>query len=541
MKLTKKIFLILIIAAIAITCSTIHAGAQWSSSEEYHVEGIVKENNYSLGYITLYYEDGSGTAPDSAENLTALRTFTYGFNVTAIRDGYIVGIQNIQPGDRVFIRLDNDRYIEKISARSFYKPVYGTVHYKGVNWLSLKKEDGTFAYYSVPVGVSVYRNGKSESFSNISPGEKVKLLVQVDGTNIHIASIDIEKNPSFVTGIYRGRFEFFDTFRDALIVSNLQEFVNGQWKNSSFIGVKSIKFSEEYNERPARRGAGISYFATQQAPDGTERIVAASYRMNSPFEMVMKDNLLRVSSNNLYLQNLSEPVAFDENLIVVKDGRLVDITALNILDPVKISMERYNNGFLANLITCDSLNNMGLTIYRGRISGVKPEENITVESFARLNGVTWEFTNTPKTFDIDLTVTRLITEDGIGSMRDFKDDYKGRTVYIVANGSKIELISTAPYANSPVSGRITGLSGGSYDSIGIIIENPTGLELSNVLVYDMDEDQWSGHDDLEIEIPVNAIVLKGGKVGSSSLLKEGDEVKIIRHSENLDGILIICD
>ena len=108
----------------------------------------------------------------------------------------------------MFIRLDNDRYIEKISARSFYKPVYGTVHYKGVNWLSLKKEDGTFAYYSVPVGVSVYRNGKSESFSNISPGEKVKLLVQVDGTNIHIASIDIEKNPSFVTGIYRGRFEF---------------------------------------------------------------------------------------------------------------------------------------------------------------------------------------------------------------------------------------------------------------------------------------------------------------------------------------------
>ena len=118
--------------------------------------------------------------------------------------------------------------------------------------------------------------------------------------------------------------------------------------------------------------------------------------MNSPFEMVMKDNLLRVSSNSLYLQNLSEPVAFDENLIVVKDGRLVDITALNILDPVKISMERYNNGFLANLITCDSLNNMGLTIYRGRISGVKPEENITVESFARLNGVTWEFTNTLK-------------------------------------------------------------------------------------------------------------------------------------------------
>ena len=72
--------------------------------------------------------------------------------------------------------------------------------------------------------------------------------------------------------------------------------------------------------------------------------------MNSPFEMVMKDNLLRVSSNSLYLQNLSEPVAFDENLIVVKDGRLVDITALNILDPVKISMESTITAFWRTLL-----------------------------------------------------------------------------------------------------------------------------------------------------------------------------------------------
>jgi len=533
---SKVIILVLIIAVLALPCSTIRAGAQ-----EYHVTGIVKENNYSLGYITLYFEDGSGSGFDAAGSLTVLRTFTYGFNVTATRDGYNAGIEEIQPGDRVFIRLDSDKYIEKISAKSYYRPVYGTVHYKGANWLTIKKDDGTFAYYSVPNSVPVYRNGKPAKFSEILPGERIKLLVQTDGSNIHIAGIDIEKNPSLVTGVYRGTFEYFDSFRDALIVSNIQEFVNGQWKNTPFIGIKSVKFSEEYIKRPGRTVSGITYFVTQKAPDGTERIVAASYRPYPQYEMVMKDNLLSVLANSLYLQNLTEPVAFNEDLIVVKDGRLVDITALNAPDPVKVSMERYGSGFLANVITCDSLNNMGLIIYRGRISNVEPEKSITVESFASLNGVNWEFVNTPKTFDIDLTVTRLITEDGVGSMRDFTNDYKNQTVYIVAAGSKALLISTAPYADSPVSGRISELTGGLYDSLGDVIENPTGLKLTNVMVYYTDENVWKGHDNLEIAIPVNAIVLKDGKAGSSSLLKAGDEVKVIRHSQNFEGILIICD
>ncbi|NMA65299.1 MAG: hypothetical protein GX957_03545, partial [Clostridiaceae bacterium] len=498
-------------------------------------------NNFSLGYITLYFEDGTGAEFNVAESLATLRTYTYGFNVTVIRDGYYVGIQSIQPGDKVFINLDNDGYIEKISAKSFYKPVIGTVHYKGLNWLTLKKEDGTFAYYSISDTVPIYRNGKPENFSNILAGEKVKLLVQTDGGNIDIAGIEIEKTPSYITGIYRGVFETFDTSRDMLIVSNLQEFINGNWKNTSFIGIKSIKFSEDFKKRPAKRGTGISYFATQVAADGTEKIVAASYRSSSPFEMIIRDSLLSITGSNLYLQNLSENILFNEDTIVVKDGRLVDISAINTLDAVKISMERYNNGFFANIITCDSLNNLGLSIYRGRISDVEPEKSITVESFARLNGVTWEFTNTPKTFNIDLTVTRLFTEDGIGSMRDFSENYKGQTVYIVSDGTSIELISTAPYANSPVSGRISNMTGELYDSIGNLVSNPDSIELTNVLIYDTDENLWSGHDDIEIDIPVNAIVIKDGKVGSASLLREGDEIKVIRHSQNLDGILIICD
>ena len=40
------------------------------------ISGIVKENNLSLGYLTLYFEDGSGSNPDSFDQLISTRNFT---------------------------------------------------------------------------------------------------------------------------------------------------------------------------------------------------------------------------------------------------------------------------------------------------------------------------------------------------------------------------------------------------------------------------------------------------------------------------------
>ncbi len=545
MRFFKVILMTILVAtlAISIPCNSIFASsldAGLSTGEE-PIKGVVKENNPSLGYITLYFEDGSGTNPEKLERLVTLRTFTYGYDVVVIRDGYTTFAESIQPGDQVFIKLDKDGYIQKISAQSFYRPVYGKIHYKGNNWISIRKDDNTFGYYPLNDYIPVYKNGKPGSISDLRAGEKVKLLVQTDGTNLDIASIDIEKNPRLVTGIFRGTVEFYDSIRDSLVVSNTQEFINGYWVNSPFIGIQRLKYSEDLNERPLPRVSGVAYFATQKASDGTDRIVAAAYRSGRQYESVLRDNLMSLAGGRLELRNSSNNIRFDDKTIAVKDQRLVDISNINTLDPIKVSVERSGTGYLANVLVCDSMNNSGLTIYRGRIKDVDPHNSITVESFARLDGVIWEFTNTPKTFDIELSVSRFLNNNGIGNMREFNSDYIGQTVYIVAQGTKIQLISTAPYADSPVSGRITSLNGAVYDSSGHLVSDYTSMVLKDTMVYDLSESQWEPANDTLIEIPVNAIVLKDGKVGSSSLLRLGDEIKVVRHSQNHDGILIICD
>jgi hypothetical protein len=253
--------------------------------------------------------------------------------------------------------------------------------------------------------------------------------------------------------------------------------------------------------------------------------------------------VLSLAGGALEFENSSDVVKTDANTLVIKDGRLVDISAVDTLDPVKASIERsFNeNSYLATILVSESTAVNGLEIYRGRIKSVDQAKSVTFESFALLNGVTWEFTNTPKTFDIDLSSCRFFEDGGIGNMREFDSSYVGKSVYVVANGTDIKLISDAPYAEIPVSGRIGSFVEGTFDDFGEALSDPTGVKLSEAFTYSSRTKKWSKSADLEISIPENAIVIKNGKVGSISLLKMGDQIRMIRHEQSQDGILIICE
>jgi hypothetical protein len=367
--------------------------------------------------------------------------------------------------------------------------------------------------------------------------------VQTDGSNIDIASIDIEKNPQPVSGIYRGNIEFYDPIRDALALSGVEEFINGRWVKGIVYGKQCFGFSSDYKVRPVKRVSGKAYFAVKKAEDGTKRFASAAYRAEPQYEETISDNVLSLAGGALEFENSSDVVKTDANTLVIKDGRLVDISAVDTLDPVKASIERsFNeNSYLATILVSESTAVNGLEIYRGRIKSVDQAKSVTFESFALLDGVTWEFTNTPKTFNIDLSSCRFFEDGGIGNMREFDSSYVGKSVYVVANGTDIKLISDAPYAEIPVSGRIGSFVGGTFDDFGEALSDPTGVKLADAFTYSSRTKKWSKSADLEISIPENAIVMKNGKVGSISLLKMGDQIRMIRHEQSQDGILIICE
>lgn len=545
---------IAVIAALALTIalSSVHGSgnmifaetyAPGQTEEEGLFSGVVKENNPSLGYITLYFEDGSGADPDKFSELITLRSFTYGYDMPVTRDGYPADIGEIKPGDKVHIKLDKDGYIQKISAASYYRPVYGTVYSKRATGLILKKDDGTYVYYTISQDVPVYKNNRPCQISDILPGDGIRVMVQTDGPNIDIAAIDIENTTRPISGIYRGNAEYFDLLHYSLAISGVQEFVNGRWENTSNIGIQMFEYSDEYRPLPPRRLYGTVYLATKRAFDGKDKIVFASFRGITGYETTLKDNLLNITGANfLTLENTSELINYDKDTIAVKDGRLVDISALNPLDPVKLSLEKdpYENKYTANVLVSDSGIQSGAIIYRGRIKSVEPQKSVTVESFAQLSGVSWSFTNTPKTFDIDLASGRLIEEDGIGNLRNLDSGYINRSVYIVAEGTKIKLMSTAPYADSPASGRVVSVNSGQAGE-GDDPVLPTIIKLKEAMVYNNETYLWSDSPGLEISVPVNAVVIKRGEITDISMIKPGDDIRVIRRSQSNEGILIFCD
>jgi hypothetical protein len=107
--------------------------------------------------------------------------------------------------------------------------------------------------------------------------------------------------------------------------------------------------------------------------DGKAKIVKSVFSQNQGYEFLLNDNLMNVGlNNNLYLKNTSAQVLYDENSIIVKDGRLVDISALNTLDPVMLSAtkEPFVNYYHTNVLVSESQKDSGINIYRGRISDI---------------------------------------------------------------------------------------------------------------------------------------------------------------------------
>ena len=507
--------------------------------------GVVRENNPSLGYMTLYFADGSGTSPTSEESLTALRNFLYGYDVPVTRDGVAVSAESILPGDFVFVKLDDDGYITGISAKSYYNAVEGTLYTKTGSNITVKKSDGSFVSYTVSSAVPIYKNGYATTLSEAHTGDSIRLYIQSIGGSLFIGSIDVEKNPQPITGLYRGTLENYNTVSDSLVVSGVKEFVNGRWENASTVGMVSLTFNGTYKDRPGRVSAGGTvYYAIKKDVDGKDKIVAAAYRSASVYETLVSDNVLSVQSalKTVAFENLSDTVYYDENTLVVRDGRLVDMTSLSSLDPVKASLERASSasGYIVPVLVSETGTQIsGLTVYRGRIKAITPSKTVTVESFAQLSGITWNFTNTPKTFDLDISSTRFLADDGVTNVQELNDTYLTKTVYIVADGTRTRLISTAGYANTPVRGRIGSVTVNTSED-GTATGGAT-VTLNEAMTYSSDTFVWKSSANITVTLPENAIVLRKGQLVEPGALKKGDSVRILNLSTGNTGIIVLCD
>ncbi|NLW01781.1 MAG: hypothetical protein GX027_00765 [Clostridiaceae bacterium] len=534
MRFTKASAVFIILFCLILTChAATDSFASGETEEAGYVYGVVRDINPSLGYITLYNTDGSGISPDTQDSLSRNRTFSFAYSIAITRDGLPSTLEAVQPGDFAFIMLDEDRYVARLSVRSYYKPLYGKVYLTSPANLVLRLDDGTYRSIPVPADVPVYRNNRPVPRSDIKEGDQIRMLVQTNGASMHVAGIDLVKEPKTISAIFRGNVEFYDDFNNTLVLSGIEEFVNGRWEYSPVMGIRTFTYSREYRDRPTGRISGKAYIAVQQEADGSDSIVMAAIRFQPQYEIVFTDNILTLSNTlrMLEFKNSSHVVGFDSGTIAVKDGRLVDISSLDPMDPVQLSAERpVGSGvFVGQVVVSNTrAGKESLTIYRGRINLVDSLKSFTVESFAELLGYSWSFSNTPKTFGIDPSVTRLLTNDGTGNMLNFDDSFINQTVYIVEEGGKTLLVSTAPYADVPVRGRVMNLT-------------QTGFRLGEVMEYDHETYIWESGPNREVNVPAGAIVIKNGRITDISSVRPGDNLRMVCNSASHDGIIIIVE
>jgi len=534
-----------------------------SDEESRVVSGIVEDNNPNLGYITLYSEDGAGTRPDDNQFLL-LRTYNY-FNVNRMevyRNHEIAEIDEIEAGDTVFLKLDEDSNVISVSAMPNYTSKYAMVISKRPAALVLQYDDGTQQVIDVDESVLVVRNKKLTTYDSIKDGDRVKVLINETPNFTSIKQITIESGEHYISNIYKGKVSYIDNASDTLVLVNAEVFERGQWTRTDHKGATSIKLSNKYNiyynNKEIKKDVinkymsdAEAYVAVERSYGGEEQAVVISFRKEGDKEVIYDDVIAgaEYGKGSVNLTKNYNTLTLGLGSIIIKNGRLVTANSISNDDAVYVVANRDNSSgvFVAGIVEVKENTSTGtVAIYRGRISSIEENKGFTVESFSQLNGFIWAYSNTPKTFNINYD-TRILGNDGLMSHRDFtpygEESFIGSVVYIVADGIDATVVSTAPFGIYNAIGDLYEINGGTVGEEGTVITQPNELKLRNAMIFDTSQYLWTSSNDMTVNLLNNTIILKNNKIIKPSDLRKGDRLRIVKseNTETGDAYIVIVE
>jgi hypothetical protein len=519
--------------------------------EEGIVSGIVEENNPDLGYVTLYFPDGLGTSPAYGESLSNYRTYSYlrAEDVTVYKNGVPAVMEEIKPGDSVFLKLDADGNLIRISASDNYYPVYGRVRAKLSGNLLIEKQDGTYEQITIPPNTPVFRQKRRVTWDDIKEGDNLRILLQKSGSNVIVGEVTLEKKAQETTGIYKAQFGYYDDYNNSIVVTRLQQFSDGIWKQPETAGASKLQISENYKPDIQKGMHGTVYLAMGKNFMGNNTVIKMASDGGALLSEVIGDTIVEVQPGrgSLTLLNKNMRFVYGPDSIIVKGGKLLEPNQVKSYDEAYVVAGSHVDGtHKADVIWLrEPAGDTGLTLYRGRISGIEWLSSFTLQSFSEFRDPEWEFVNVPKTLSIDPQYIRIYDDDGRTDPAQFNDNgensYKNRTVYVLAQEGRAMLVSTAPYGDVVYKGRILKLEGAVKDAYGHSVSPPGSMLLSEARVYNLRTWIWENNDDVQMGIPPNAVIMRNGKVADAEQLEEGDRITVIKSETSDDAYVIIAE
>lgn len=512
--------------------------------------GIVEENNPQLGYITLYSEDGTGKTPVA---LSKLKTYNYADpnDVQVYKNHAEAELDDIEPGDTVFIRVDSDNAVTSVSGVENYTVRYGRIINKKLSSIIVDTDRGQQSYATD--GANVIKDGKLVKLSQLKDGDNVKLLINEAPNLTMLKEITIEGGDKPVSNIYKGTFGYYNDMSDTIFLNDPWTFRNGEWVKETN-GSKVIELGNDFTayfdgQKKTLKDLSLLkdntvYIASEKDYGNGELGVVASFVDQTDKEVPYDDKVYTTGANKFVLEKNLVNVSFNPGTIVVKDGRLVQGSSVSSDDYAYVMANRDNTGsdstIVAGVVSIEQRpGTEAVQLYRGRISSIDDYKTVTLESYSKLNGTNWDYANTPMTFNLSSN-TRITDTDGIIGQGDFTSantatTFKGRTIYILGDGTNAVEISTAPFGNFSITGVVNSTAGGTFGEDGTVVQEPSSVQLRSCRYYDTAAHLWVNMGDSNFNLLENSLILKNNKIIKPSDLKKGDSIRVLKKDAATTG------
>lgn len=518
------------------------------------IEGFIK----SKGQDKIEIEEYDGT----------VHTLSFDDKAVFVIDTVQADFEDFKPGMEIYATLKR-RKIDYMEGYSTEVPGYipeggkvrtGVIKSIDRNQVTIRLPIGKEeTYYTSPATIAL-KKGKNVPLSILYEGDSVKLLFdEVESTTI--SRIEIEGDSVRVKDIYRGVLTTVDTLENAITLTGMQVFRNGQWQDLS--SSRRISYSAQvpvytggekisYNNLKYYKGKTV-YMAVKDffGRDQIERMV-----IKNQYESIYSDKIEDINwySDAFELAN-HKNLAFNDGTIVIKNGRLVNKYSINAGSDVFVVGDGTGNQQMANVVyiydTDINNSNAGqFYLYEGRLDEIV-KDKVVLKDFCLLNQNEWEsFADEKELFyDSDINIydseeDRQITplefyskhyavdEDSSYAEENNLNDWYA---YIYTDGDRIAAILLKKDRDSIMGQRATSGT----------VEFVEDHSLVGWRISVRDASDWSSRKDawmakntsLMIHLQ-DAMIIKDGAMISPQELKAGDRLYMIRDGSQAKVVIV---
>ncbi len=365
--------------------------------------------------VNKYY---SGTlrsvTADPALNTNSLSLYDYNDqilefpvaqNVLVTINGNYGQLKDLQGGQDLDVTV-RDGYITKIVTETnsenpggideYGKMRSGKVSFVFSDSITVRLRDDVSKLFYVDASTAIIKGGVRINIAAIKEGDSVKLYFN-DIYSTHVDKIEVEGIERELKNIYKGKISEVNTTTGTLTLELPSYMKNNNWVTTDQYTLeipydeRTLIYSNANQVRPkdfAKLYKGKTAYVAVENNYGTETAIKVTIPNGG--EIISYDSITRVDSiiGSLELYN-KENYDLNPGTMVIKDGKLLDMTKLKYMDRTYIIGDYYNGKKTATVVrVITGQENMFDRLYIGAVYLVD-YSSVIFKNYARLDNNKW--------------------------------------------------------------------------------------------------------------------------------------------------------